>query len=141
MLWLGLATSSWAIHRLSAKRNRDGKTPAERRPLALPASALNHRGIAVDLMDAFVGEVHRLMATQAPPKELAHNLSALLANYRSAAVCHLRELEPLTLGTNGPCEDGDLDALALMLIWGAQREVPRTDRQASRDEKQWRASF
>ena len=145
MLWLGLATSSWVIHRLSARRNRDGKTPPERRPLALAAFAQNHRSTAVVLMDAFVGEVHRLMATQAPPEELAHDLSALLANYRSAAACHLRDLEPVTLRMNGPCEDGDVDALALMLIWGAQREVARTDRQASRDEDRGenrsRASF
>lgn len=145
MLWLGLATSSWVIHRLSARRNRDGKTPPQRRPLALPASARNHAGTAVVLMDSFVGEVHRLIATEAPPEELAHDLSALLAEYRSAAACHLRDLESVTLRTNGPCEDGNLDALALMVIWGAQREVAVTDARASQDEDRGenrsRASF
>lgn len=122
VLGLGLATSYWMIHRLIARGKQRGKCPPKRRRLALAASAQNHRGTAVVLLDAFVGEVHQLMATKAPPKELARNLPALIASYRNEAASLLRDFKGVTLHMSEPCEDRERDALALMAIWGNHEE-------------------
>lgn len=122
VLGLGLATSRWVIHRVIARRHQGGKAPPERRLLALPTPAGNRRGTAVSLLDAFVSEVHRLLATKAGPEELTRTLSNLLASYRNEAASHLRDLGGVPLHITRPCEDGDTDALALMVIWGLQQE-------------------
>lgn len=128
MLWLGLAASCWAVHWMIAGGDRGRKRPLERRRLALPAVPDDREGAAVALLKAFGGDVRQLMATQAPPEELAQKLSALLVSYRSAAASHLRDLERVTRQMSQPCEDGELDALALMAIWGAQNEGTRLSR-------------
>jgi len=116
LLRLGFATSSWVIERLVARRDGREKTPAIRSPLAaLP----NGPCIAVALLDTFVAEVRQIMATNAPPETLAPGLSAILATYRREAARHLRNLDPATIRMHTPCNDGNLNALALMAIWGA----------------------
>lgn len=104
------------IERLAARRDGREKTPAIRSPLAaLP----NGPCIAVALLDAFVAEARQIMATDAPPETLAPGLSAILATYRREAARHFRNLEPAAIRMHSPCNDGSLNAVALMAIWGA----------------------
>lgn len=126
VVWFGLATSCWVMHRLTTRRKWGEKSPPEPRPIALPATFQNHQGTAVDLLDAFLGEVRRLMDTEAPPEELGQQLSALLATYRGAATSHVQDVEPVTIQISEPYEDGNLDALAFRMIWGVQTERVQT---------------
>ncbi|MFQ5657123.1 MAG: DnaJ domain-containing protein [Candidatus Methylomirabilales bacterium] len=121
VLWLGLATSFWALHWMIARGDRARKRPLERRRIALPPPQ-NRRGIAVTLLEAFGGDVRQVMAAQAAPEELARKLTMLLQNYRSTAASHLRDLERVALQMSRPCDDGYLDAVALMAIWGLNGE-------------------
>lgn len=122
VLGLGLAASSWVIHRWIARRNQRSKSPPKRPSLALAAPARNHRGAAVLLLNAFTGEVRQLMATKAPPKELARKLPGLIAIYRNEAASLLRDVKGATLHMSEPCDDQERDALALMAIWGHHGE-------------------
>ncbi len=122
MLWLGLAASSWAIHWVTARGDRAAKPPRRRRRLALPAAAQDRGSTAINLLEAFVGDIRQVLGTQTPPGELARELSALLVKYRSAAARYLRDLEDVPSPMNRPCEaNGQRDAVALMAIWGVHK--------------------
>lgn len=137
VLWFGLATSFWAIHWMIARGDRERKRPLEQRRTALPAPLQIRRGIAVTLLEAFGGDVRQVMATHAPPEELGRKLSAILQNYRSAAARHLRNLESM----NQSWDEGELDAVALMAIWGLNGESRPTSKRLRRSAGNHRRAY
>ena len=126
VLWFGLATSFWAVHWMIARGDREQQRSLQRRRTALPAPPQIRRGIAVTLLEAFGGDVRQVLATQAPPEELARKLSATLQNYRNAAAYHLRNLESM----NQSWDEGEMDAVALMAIWGLNGESGLTSKRS-----------